>query len=159
MYFTHWILEFDRFTGRVGDPVPYISDDVLEAPPDHAGFLSDRLQTAANDPVVPPALMLAGKAFIEVFKEGHHRFLQRPGSCSLQIAVSQGGEFLPVTGFHAGGMAQPVVPRAGQTVVALCAQQFLSAVIWKIRFLTCLQNCSRQEWKLRFIGAAVAGSM
>jgi hypothetical protein len=50
--------------------VPYIGDDIVEAPPDHACFFCDRLQAAANGPVVPPAVMLAGGAFVEVVSGG-----------------------------------------------------------------------------------------
>ena len=41
-----------RLAGRMGDPMPQIGDDVLEAPPEHARHLDHRLEAAAQGPVL-----------------------------------------------------------------------------------------------------------
>ena len=81
-------LRVDGFAGGIGDAVVQIGDDVFKAALDEFGFLPHRLQAAARGPVVPPVEVFASRAFIKVFKEGHHGFLQSPRPSRFQITVA-----------------------------------------------------------------------
>ncbi len=52
----------DGLAGRVRDPMPQVSDDVLEPPFEHARHPDHRLEAAAQRPVLPPAEMLPAEA-------------------------------------------------------------------------------------------------
>ena len=75
------------------------------------------LQAAACRPVVPPSKVLAGRPFIGVVEERHHRFLQSPRPCRLQTAVPRGRKGLAVFRLHPCRMPEPVIARPHQRVV------------------------------------------
>src|SRR5208283_3391295 len=59
-------LGVDGFAGRVGDPMPQVSDDVLESSFEHPRYLDHRLQPTSHGPVVPPAEVLPRRTFVDI---------------------------------------------------------------------------------------------
>ena len=81
-------------------------------------FLDHGFESAANCPVVPPAVVFPRGALVMIEEERHHGFLQSPSSRCFQIAVAQSGKLLAVVRFHPGGMTQPVITSAREAVVS-----------------------------------------
>jgi len=82
------------------------------------GHLNNWLQAAVRRPVVPPREVPSGGPFVNVVKQRHRGFLQRPGARRLESALAQGLEGLPSRDRKLGRILEPKVPGAQETLVS-----------------------------------------
>src|SRR3990172_7470490 len=111
----------DRLARCVRDAMGEVRQDVRKPPLQHPSHLDDWLQAAVRRPVVPPTEVILGGTLVDVVKQRHRRFLQRPRARRLETALPQRLELLPCGICEIPRVPQPEVLRPDQPVITnLC---------------------------------------